>query len=122
MYRDFTYVDDLVYGISSLIDVIPDLNSKNNNLFSDSLSPVAPYRVVNIGNSNKVKLLDFIEIIEEILGKKAIRNYMPMQKGDLSSTWADTTLLQNLIGNQKQTNLKHGVANFINWFKEYYNL
>ena len=74
MYRDFTYIDDLVHSIKLLIDVIPSMDKKISDL--DSLSSVAPHRVVNIGNSNKIKLLDFIDAIEENLGKKAIRNYM----------------------------------------------
>ena len=93
MYRDFTYIDDLVYGIKLLIDTVP---SENKNIISsDSLSPVAPYRVVNIGNSNKINLIDFVDAIEDIL-KKAIRNYMPMQKGDVKATWSDSSLLKNL--------------------------
>ena len=72
MYRDFTYIDDLVYGIKLLIDTVP---SENKNIISsDSLSPVAPYRVVNIGNSNKINLIDFVDAIEDILKKKAILN------------------------------------------------
>jgi UDP-glucuronate 4-epimerase len=85
MYRDFTYVDDLVNGIKLLVDCIPNKKISEN----DNLSPVAPFRIVNIGNSNKIKLIDFIDAIEESLNKKAIRNYMPMQKGDVTETWAD---------------------------------
>jgi UDP-glucuronate 4-epimerase len=119
MYRDFTYIDDLVHGIKLLIDVIPSIDKNISNL--DSLSSVAPYRVVNIGNSNKIKLLDFIKAIEENLGKKAIRNYMPMQKGDVTATWADASLLNNLTGYAPQTILKDGVSQFIKWYREYYN-
>ena len=122
MYRDFTYVDDLVRGIRSLIDTIPESSGDKKISKYDSLSPVAPHRVVNIGNSNKVKLLDFIDSIEEILNKKAIRNYMPMQKGDVSATWADATLLENLTGYSPKTNFKDGIAQFIEWYKEYYNV
>jgi len=122
MYRDFTYVDDLVRGIRSLIDTIPESSGDKKISEYDSLSPVAPHRVVNIGNSNKVKLLDFIDSIEEILNKKAIRNYMPMQKGDVSATWADATLLENLTGYSPKTNFKDGIAQFIEWYKEYYNV
>ena len=120
MYRDFTYVDDLVNGIRLLIDAIPSNNKSISNL--DSLSPVAPYRVVNIGNSNKVKLLDFIEAIEDILEKKAVRNYMPMQKGDVSATWSDTSLLKYLTGYSPNTNFKDGITSFIKWYREYYNV
>ena len=121
MYRDFTYIDDLVYGINLLINTVPTTNESDKNIKEDSLSIVAPFRVVNIGNSNKIKLLDYIDAIEDIIGKKAIRNYMPMQKGDVSATWADTSLLQNLTGYKPQTDFKDGIANFIEWYKEYYN-
>ena len=85
MYRDFTYVDDLVRGIRLLIDN-PPLNSNQTSISNkNSQSPVAPFRIINIGNSNKVNLLDFVEIIESVIGKKAIRNYMLM--GDVPATW-----------------------------------
>ena len=119
MYRDFTYVDDLVYGIELLISEIPSTYKDTVN--QDSLSRVAPYRVVNIGNSNKIKLLDFIDSIEEILGKKAIRNYMPMQKGDVSATWADASLLKELTNYKPQTDFKDGIKQFIKWYRKYYN-
>ena len=121
MYRDFTYIDDLVHSIYLLINKIPFNSSDTENLSKDNVSPVAPYRVVNIGNSTKIKLLDFIEIVEDVIGKKAIRNYMPMQKGDVMSTWADTSVLQNLTGYHPKTNVKDGVKNFVNWYRKYYN-
>ena len=121
MYRDFTYIDDLVYGIDLLTNTVPTTNVNEQALKEDSLSNVAPFRVVNIGNSNKIKLLDFIDTIEDILGKKAIRNYMPMQKGDVSATWADASLLQNLTGYKPKTNFKDGIARFIEWYRKYYN-
>jgi UDP-glucuronate 4-epimerase len=116
MYRDFTYVDDLVHAIKLLIDTPPS-NEKISNL--DSLSSVAPYRVVNIGNSKKIKLMDFIKVIEESLGKKAIRNYMPMQMGDVPATWADTSLLQKLTNYRPKTNFKDGIISFIKWYRKY---
>jgi UDP-glucuronate 4-epimerase len=81
---------------------------------------VAPYRVVNIGNSEKVRLLDFIDAIETSLGKKAIRNYMEMQIGDVPATWADATLLKKLTGYQPQTNFRDGIDRFVAWFRDYY--
>ena len=118
MYRDFTYIDDLVHAITLLIDKIP-----NNNLADkDNSSNTAPYRVINIGNSNKVKLLDFIDEIEKILSKRAIRNYMPLQKGDVPATWADCSLLQQLTGYAPNTSISHGVKKFIDWYKSYYNV
>lgn len=121
MYRDFTYVDDLVHGIRLLIDAVPVRpNSKEDIEPGDSLSPAAPFRVVNIGNSNKVRLLDFIDAIEDCLGKKAIRNPMPMQKGDVPATWADAALLQRLTGYRPQTDLRDGIARFVAWYRDYY--
>jgi UDP-glucuronate 4-epimerase len=122
MYRDFTYVTDLVRGIRLLIDAIPERPETLEAIEpGDSLSPVAPWRIVNIGNSDKVRLLDFIEAAEESLGRKAIRNYMPMQKGDVPATWADATLLQRLTGYRPQTDFRVGVRQFVEWFREYYN-
>jgi len=120
MYRDFTYVDDLVLGIRLLIDAVPERLEGGVVTEGDSLSPVAPFRIVNIGNSDKVRLLDFIDAIEESLGKKAIRNYMPMQMGDVPATWADASLLQTLIGYRPQTDFKDGIARFVEWFRDYY--
>ena len=119
MYRDFTYVDDLVNGIKLLADIPPTI--KKNISEIDSLSPVAPFRIVNIGNSTKIGLLDFIEAIEDVLGKKAIKNYMPMQKGDVHATWADASLLKSITDYKPQTNFKDGIASFIKWYRRYYN-
>ena len=121
MYRDFTYVDDLVKSIIMLIEKKP-IKNKNKDIQNDSLSPVAPYRVVNIGNSKKVKLLDFIEAIESELGMVAERNLMPMQTGDVTETWADATLLKDLIGFCPNTEVRIGISNFIKWYREYYNV
>ncbi len=120
MYRDFTYVDDLVRGIRLLIDAVPVRPEDKVVPEGDSLSPVAPYRVVNIGNSDKVRLLDFVDVIEAEIGIEAIRNYMPMQKGDVPATWANADLLQNLTGYKPETNFKDGVAKFVAWFRDYY--
>ncbi|NDW54559.1 NAD-dependent epimerase/dehydratase family protein [Aliiroseovarius sp. PrR006] len=123
MFRDFTYVEDLVRGIRLLIDsppVRPD--SKDDIEEGDSLSPAAPYRVVNVGNSDKVRLLDFVEAIEDALGKKAVRNYMEMQKGDVPATWADATLLQRLTGYRPATDFRDGVNSFVAWYRDYYKV
>ncbi len=121
MYRDFTYVTDLVRGIRLLIDVVPQRPAAPQDIpEGDSLSPVAPYRVVNIGNSEKVRLMDFIEAIEDELGMKAKRNYMDMQKGDVPATWADANLLKSLTGYQPQTNVRDGIKSFVSWFRDYH--
>lgn len=122
MYRDFTYVDDLVNAISLLMNVAPKLHIEKSQIEFDSLSPVAPFRVVNIGNSDKVKLLDFISAIEDVLNKKAVRNYMPMQQGDVPATWADTSLLHALTGYRPSTNFRDGIERFVEWYRDYYKL
>lgn len=121
MYRDFTYVDDLVRAVRLLIDTPPVRPASREEIApGDSLSPAAPYRVVNIGNSDKVRLLDFVDAIESELGIAAIRNYMPMQMGDVPATWADASLLQRLTGYRPQTPVKLGIAIFVAWFRDYY--
>jgi UDP-glucuronate 4-epimerase len=120
MHRDFTYVTDLVRGIRLLIDTPPVRPDNREVPEGDSLSPVAPYRIVNIGNSDKVRLLDFVDAIEEELGQKAIRNYMPMQMGDVPATWANAELLQRLTGYKPQTDIRDGIREFVAWFRDYY--
>ena len=125
MWRDFTYVEDLVRAIALLIGAVPPAaegRSPAQAIEGDSLSPVAPWRVVNIGNSDKVRLLDFIDAIEQCLGKPAIRNYMPIQPGDVPATWADANLLQRLTGYRPQTGFKEGVRCFVDWYQQHYIL
>ncbi len=119
MFRDFTYVDDLVQSIRLLINKIPKAPLNEFLIKKDSISNTAPFRIVNIGNSNKVNLMDFIKIIEEILDKKAIYNYMPMQKGDVKATWADTSLLKELTNYKPKVNVKTGIKKFVEWYIEY---
>ncbi|MDF2369206.1 MAG: GDP-mannose 4,6-dehydratase [Rhizobiaceae bacterium] len=120
MYRDFTYVDDLVRAIRLLIDAVPERPADGVVPEGDSLSPVAPYRIVNIGNSDKVRLLDFIDAIEDCLGKKATRNYLGMQTGDVPATWANADLLQSLTGYRPKTDFRDGIRLFVEWFRDYY--
>ena len=121
MYRDFTYIDDIVNGISALINKAPNLNQLGK-IRNDSLSHVAPFRILNIGNTKKVYLLDFINELEKKLGRKAIRNYMPMQKGDVKTTISDTTLLKKLTGYNPKTNYKTGIRKFLEWYLFYYKI
>lgn len=123
MYRDFTYVEDLVRGIRLLVDAIPS-NDKAIEPISDndSRSPVAPFRIVNIGNSDKIKLTDFIEAIEHELGMKAQQNLLPMQMGDVPATWANANLLCDLTGYRPETSYKIGVSKFIQWYRDYYEV
>jgi UDP-glucuronate 4-epimerase len=120
MYRDFTYIDDIVNGINLLIKKPPNLKHKKKYK-NDSLSSVAPFRILNIGNTKKVYLLNFIKEIEKELGKKAIRNYMPLQKGDVKQTLSDTSLLKSITKYNPKTNYKTGIKKFLKWYQEYYN-
>ncbi|MEQ1539363.1 MAG: NAD-dependent epimerase [Sphingorhabdus sp.] len=121
MWRDFTYVEDLVRGIRLLVDAVPVRPESAAEIPSgDSLSAAAPFRVVNIGNSDKVRLMDFVEAIEAELGKPAIKHFLEMQKGDVPATWADASLLQTLTGFRPQTDVREGVRRFVAWYREYY--
>jgi UDP-glucuronate 4-epimerase len=122
MYRDFTYVTDLVRGIRLLMDAVPPMPGTAEPVEGDSLSHAAPFRVVNIGNSDKVKLLDFVDAIEECLGRKATRNYMDMQMGDVHATWANADLLRRLTGYAPKTAVKDGIAEFVSWYRNYYGV
>ncbi|MGX7951260.1 NAD-dependent epimerase/dehydratase family protein [Tsuneonella sp. HG249] len=123
MYRDFTYVTDLVRAIRLLIDTPPTRPDKPDEIEpGDSLSPVAPFRVVNIGNSDKIRLLDFIEAIEAECGREAVRNYLPMQKGDVPATWANADLLKRLTGYRPKTDYREGIRRFVAWYREYYRV
>ena len=120
MYRDYTYIDDIVIGISKLLNKVPSINQKKKIKY-DSLSPIAPFRILNIGNTKKIYLLDFINTLEKELNKKIKRNYMPMQKGDVYSTLSDSSLLKRITGYNPKTNYKTGIRKFINWYLGYYN-
>tara|TARA_B100001057_G_scaffold54426_1_gene48314 strand:- start:4877 stop:5878 length:1002 start_codon:yes stop_codon:yes gene_type:complete len=119
MYRDFTFIDDVVKGIESLIHKPPSL-FQLKKYKNDSLSNIAPFRILNIGNTKKVYLLDFIKVLEKELKRKAIRNYLPLQKGDVKVTLSDTSLLKKITGYKPQTNYKVGIKKFLDWFKTYY--
>jgi UDP-glucuronate 4-epimerase len=116
-------VKDLVQGIALLIDAVPVRAVSPDDIPDfDSLSSVAPFRVVNIGNSDKVKLTDFIDAIEAECGREAVRNYMDMQKGDVPATWADATLLKELTGYVPQTGVEEGIRHFVAWYRDYYRV
>ena len=120
MYRDFTYIDDIVKGITSLINKAPNIK-QIGKFKNDSLSPIAPFRILNIGNTHKVYLLDFINSLEKQIGIKSRRNYMPMQKGDVTITLSDTSLLKRITGYSPKTNYRIGIKKFLNWYLSYYN-
>lgn len=122
MKRDFTYVDDIVESIARLIPRAPKPDPEWSGLKPDPASSFAPYRVYNIGNNNPVELLRFIEAIEEKLGKKAVKNFMPIQDGDVPETYADVEDLMREVDFKPSTPIEEGVGKFIDWYRDYYKL
>lgn len=120
MQRDFTYVDDIVEGIVRVIDNPPTSNSSWTGKLPDPCTSVAPYKIYNIGNSSPVKLLDFIGAIEKFLGKKAVKNFLPLQDGDVPATWADVDDLVNELKYKPSTNIQNGIKEFVDWYRVYY--
>lgn len=118
MKRDFTYIDDLTEAVWRLADAVPNVSLGD----FDSLSPVAPFRIVNIGKSVPDSLGEFISAIESALGRSAKQNLMDMQPGDVPATWSDTTLLKALVGYTPHTPLSVGVPAFTRWYKDYYRV
>lgn len=122
MRRDFTYVDDIVEAITRLIAKPPNGNPEWNGVQPDPASSFAPYRLFNIGNNNPVELTRFIDVIEEKLGRKAIRNNMEIQDGDVPETYADVEDLMRTVDFRPSTTIEDGVGRFIDWYKDYYNV
>lgn len=123
MKRDFTYVDDLTEAIRLLIPMIPSqLDDNKEEINFDSISNVAPFRIVNIGNSQPIDLIDFINELERVLGIKAKKNFLPMQDGDVAETNSNIKLLEKLTGYRPRTKLKDGVLEFVNWYKAYHSI
>jgi UDP-glucuronate 4-epimerase len=120
MERDFTYIDDIVEGIVRVIDRAPEGDKNWNGLQPTPGIARSPFKVYNIGNSSPVKLMDFIEAIEESTGKSAKKNLMPLQPGDVFKTWADTTDLEADTGYKPDTPIKEGVNKFVTWYLDYY--
>ena len=122
MKRDFTYIKDLVHAIYLLIDAAPVKPLNGNVTDGDSLSGVAPFRVVNIGNAGSVTLMEFIRAIEKATNLSARLNYLPMQPGDVVTTWADVSLLKNLTGYTPNTSILDGVKEFVDWYSQHYEV
>lgn len=122
MKRDFTYIDDIAEAIVRLQDVIPQVDAEWTVENGSPATSSAPYRVYNIGNSSPVELMDYITALEEALGIEAEKNMMPIQAGDVLETSADTQALYEVIGFKPETSVKKGVANFVEWYKQYYNV
>lgn len=122
MYRDFTYIDDIVEGVIRVNDKIPEPNPQWDGLEPDPSSSFAPYKVYNIGNASPVKLMDFVEAIENCIGKKAQKNMMDIQPGDVPSTCADVSALKADLGFKPETSVQEGIQHFITWYKNYYQV
>ncbi|MFT7032785.1 MAG: UDP-glucuronate 4-epimerase [Cyclobacteriaceae bacterium] len=122
MLRDFTYVEDIVEGVVRLIKSPAKPNPEWSGDAPDPATSFAPYKIYNIGNNNPVELAYFIETIEKCLGKKAIKNYMPIQKGDVPRTYANVDDLMNDVGYKPNTSLEYGIGQFIEWYKIYYKI
>lgn len=120
MQRDFTYVDDIVESIVRLTPLAPEGNPDWNPLRPDPSGSYAPYRLFNIGNHQPVELLRFIEVLEEKLGKKAIKNFLPLQPGDVEATYADTADLEAAVGFRPSTSIEEGIGKFVDWYRSYY--
>ena len=128
MRRDFTYIDDIIEGVMRVMARIPQPDPAWDSANPNPSTSTAPWRIYNIGNNNTVELGTFISTLEDALGKKAIRNLMPMQPGDVEATWADVSDLivgkvSALIadpGFRPQTSVEYGVGQFVKWYKEYY--
>ena len=120
MFRDFTYIDDLIAKIDRLKDLPPIQTDRELIAPADSLSPVAPFRTLNIANGKPVPLRDYVRAIETALGKDAKINLKPIPPGDVVGTAADVTLLESLIGETQQTDYLDGVARFVDWYQSYY--
>lgn len=122
MERDFTYIDDIVEGIYKLLDVIPKPNPGWDETKDDISTSFAPYKIYNIGNNQPVKLMKFISILEEKIGKEAEKIYMDMQPGDVLRTYADVSDLEKDIGFKPSTSIEDGLEKFVSWYRDYYNI
>lgn len=122
MVRDFTYIDDIVEGVMRVIDYPATVNPEWSGDSPDTATSLAPYRIYNIGNSKPVKLMRYIEVLEECLGKKAKLDLLPIQDGDVPATTANVSALEDDLGYRPGTNVEEGVARFVEWYREYYQV
>ena len=118
--RDFTYIDDIVEGVVRVLDRVPSPNPEWSGDAPDAASSSAPYRLYNIGNHQPIELLRYIEILEECLGRKAEKNFLPLQSGDVPATYADIDDLVRDVGFQPATPIEQGIARFVQWYRSYY--
>jgi UDP-glucuronate 4-epimerase len=122
MQRDFTYIDDIIEGVVRVMDKVPEPDPHWSGDAPDSAGSYAPYKLYNIGNNNPVELMQFIGVLEDCLGKKAEKNLLPMQAGDVPATYANVDDLIRDVGFKPSTSLEEGIRKFVEWYKEYYGL
>jgi len=120
--RDFTYVDDIVEGVIRVSDEVARPNEAWDSNNPDPATSNAPFRILNIGNNAPVHLTDYVEAIEDALGKKAIREFLPLQPGDVPNTYADVSALNLAVGYRPNTSVREGVARFVHWYRDYFNV
>jgi UDP-glucuronate 4-epimerase len=120
--RDFTYIDDIVEGVIRVLDRIPEPNPEWSGDAPDSASSTAPYRLYNIGNNNPVELMRYIEVLEDCLGKTAVKNMLPLQPGDVPATYADVSDLLRDVGYKPDMSIEQGIGDFVDWYRGYYNV
>ena len=122
MQRDFTYIDDIVEGVFRVMNKIPEPDPNWNGARPDPATSFAPYRIYNIGNNNPVELLEFINMLEKQLGKKAVMNLLPLQPGDVPATYADVDDLMKDVGFKPATSIEDGIRHFVKWYRDYYTM
>ncbi len=122
MQRDFTYIDDIVEGVYRVMNKVPEANHDWNGDAADPGTSSAPYRIYNIGNNHPVELIRFIEVLENALGMKAVKNLLPLQPGDVSATYADVDDLMRDVGFRPSTSIEEGIGQFVVWYREFYGV
>lgn len=122
MQRDFTYIDDIVEGVVRVMNTIPEADPEWTSKTPNPSTSCVPYKLYNIGNNNPVPLMDFVGAIEKALGKEAIKEYLPLQAGDVPATYADVNDLIKDTGFKPSTSVDEGIADFVKWYKDYYKL
>ncbi len=122
MERDFTYIDDIIEGVARVIDNIPEGNPNWSGDHPDPATSRAPYRIYNIGNNSPVKLMYFVEVLEKAIGRKAIKEMLPMQPGDVPATYADVDALVQDVGFKPATPIEVGIERFVQWYREFYGV
>ena len=122
MIRDFTYISDTIETLVRILKKIPTSNPSFEKLKPDPSSSWAPHKIFNVGNSNPTSLMDFISAIENSLGKKSKKVFLPLQPGDVPATSADTSLIENWINFKPHTSVERGIENFVHWYLSYYKI